>query len=36
MVLLGVLSCSSVILTRWGSKRDAVVQIRPALSAAAE
>jgi putative MATE family efflux protein len=31
MVVLGVLSCSSVILTRWGPKR-AVVQVRPALS----
>jgi len=31
MVLLGVLSCSSVVLTRWGPKPAAVV-IRPALS----
>jgi putative MATE family efflux protein len=31
MVVLGVLSCSSVILTRWGPKRDALVSIRPAL-----
>ena len=36
MVVLGVLSCGSVILTRWGPKRDAVGPIRPALSAAAE
>jgi len=36
MVMLGVLSCSSVILTRWGPKRAAVVPIRPALSAIAE
>jgi Na+-driven multidrug efflux pump len=35
MVVLGVLSCGSVILTRWGPKRDAVPS-RPALSAAAE
>ena len=30
MVVLGTLSCSSVILTRWGP-RDAVAPIRPAL-----
>jgi putative MATE family efflux protein len=36
MVMLGVLSCSSVILTRWGPKRDAVAAMRPALSAVAE
>ncbi|MBR0829155.1 MATE family efflux transporter [Bradyrhizobium manausense] len=33
MVVLGVLSCSSVVLTRWGP-RDAKPEIRPALSAA--
>ena len=32
MVLLGVLSCSSVILTRWGPKHGRVAEIRPALS----
>jgi len=32
MVALGVLSSSSVILTRWGPKGGDVVQIRPALS----
>ena len=32
MVVLGVLSCASVILTRWGPKREAVADIRPALS----
>jgi putative MATE family efflux protein len=31
MVLLGVLSCGSVILTRWGPK-PAAIAIRPALS----
>ena len=31
MVVLGTLSCSSVILTRWGPKRDTVAPIRPAL-----
>jgi putative MATE family efflux protein len=31
MVVLGVLSCASVILTRWGPKGEAV-EIRPALS----
>jgi Na+-driven multidrug efflux pump len=31
MVVLGVLSCASVILTRWGPKPEAV-EIRPALS----
>jgi Na+-driven multidrug efflux pump len=36
MVVLGVLSCSSVILTRWGPKRAAVVPMRPALSAVGE
>ena len=32
MVVLGVLSAASVVLTRWGPKADAVVQARPALS----
>ena len=32
MVLLGVLSCSSVILTRWGPKTDPLPKVRPALS----
>jgi Na+-driven multidrug efflux pump len=32
MVLLGVLSCSSVILTRWGPKRADLAEIRPVLS----
>jgi putative MATE family efflux protein len=32
MVVLGVLSCLSVILTRWGSKRAPVPAARPALS----
>ena len=32
MVLLGVLSCVSVMLTRWGPKRRAVPAVRPALS----
>jgi putative MATE family efflux protein len=36
MVVLGVLSCSSVILTRWGPKRATVVPMRPVLSAVAE
>jgi putative MATE family efflux protein len=36
MVLLGVLSCSSVILTRWGPKRQVVAAIRPALSGIGE
>jgi putative MATE family efflux protein len=36
MVVLGVLSCTSVILTRWGAKQDALVTARPALSGAAE
>ena len=33
MVVLGVLSASSVVLTRWGPKAGALVQGRPALSA---
>jgi hypothetical protein len=36
MVVLGVLSCSSVILTRWGPKRERVAGIRPALSGVGE
>jgi putative MATE family efflux protein len=36
MVVLGVLSCSSVILTRWGPKRELVAVIRPALSGIGE
>jgi Na+-driven multidrug efflux pump len=32
MVVLGVLSCASVILTRWGPKPEAVMQARPVLS----
>jgi putative MATE family efflux protein len=32
MVVLGVLSCSSVVLTRWGPKRSPVPAVRPALS----
>jgi MATE family, multidrug efflux pump len=36
MVVLGVLSCSSVILTRWGPKRERVADIRPALSGVGE
>jgi hypothetical protein len=32
MVVLGSLSCLSVILTRWGPKRKATAAIRPALS----
>jgi Na+-driven multidrug efflux pump len=35
MVVLGVLSCASVILTRWGP-RAPVATVRPALSAVAE
>jgi MATE family, multidrug efflux pump len=34
MVLLGVLSASSVFLTRWGPKSEAAVAGRPALSGA--
>jgi Na+-driven multidrug efflux pump len=36
MVVLGTLSCSSVILTRWGPKREMVADIRPALSGIGE
>jgi hypothetical protein len=32
MVLLGVLSASSVMLTRWGPKGGAVPEIRPMFS----
>ena len=32
MVVLGVLSASSVVMTRWGPKRGAVLAVRPALS----
>jgi putative MATE family efflux protein len=32
MVVLGVLSAASVVMTRWEPKRDAAVEIRPALS----
>src|SRR5437660_789943 len=32
MAVLGVLSCASVILTRWGPKRGPVPAVRPALS----
>lgn len=32
MVLLGVLSCSSVVLTRWGPRREHKAEINPALS----
>jgi putative MATE family efflux protein len=36
MVVLGVLSCASVILTRWGPRHDAVAHISPALSGIGE
>ena len=32
MVVLGVLSCGSVILTRWGPRGTPVAKVRPALS----
>jgi hypothetical protein len=32
MGVLGVLSASSVFLTRWGPKAGSVPQVRPALS----
>ena len=32
MVVLGVLSCASVVLTRWGPKHDGLPKVRPALS----
>jgi hypothetical protein len=31
MVVLGVLSCLSVVLTRWGPKPSTVAAVRPAL-----
>jgi len=34
MVVLGVLSCGSVILTRWGPRPVAAADIRPVLSGA--
>jgi hypothetical protein len=36
MVVLGTLSCASVILTRWGPKPVAVADIRPELGELAE
>src|SRR5512141_1628095 len=33
MVLLGLLSAASVVLTRWGPRHGAVPEVRPALSA---
>jgi putative MATE family efflux protein len=36
MVVLGVLSASSVVLTRWGPKAGAIERVRPALSAAVD
>jgi hypothetical protein len=32
MVVLGVLSVASVVLTRWGPKGGPVPEVRPALS----
>jgi hypothetical protein len=32
MVVLGVLSCASVVLTRWGTRRVPVQAVRPVLS----
>ncbi|MCA6105679.1 MATE family efflux transporter [Bradyrhizobium cenepequi] len=32
MVVLGVLSCLSVVLTHWGPKRAPIAKVRPALS----
>jgi hypothetical protein len=32
MVVLGVLSCLSVVLTRWGPKPAQVLAARPVLS----
>ena len=32
MAVLGVLSVASVVLTRWGPRRGAVAEVRPALS----
>jgi hypothetical protein len=36
MVVLGMLSTSSVVLTRWGPRRETVTAMRPVLSAAAD
>ena len=36
MVLLGTLSCASVIMTRWGPRRAISAQVAPVLSEAAE
>jgi putative MATE family efflux protein len=36
MVVLGALSCASVVLTRWGPRRATGAVIRPAIPAAAE
>ena len=36
MVVLGTLSCLSVVLTRWGSRRPRVATVRPVLSGAAD
>jgi len=36
MVVLGTLSCLSVVLTRWGSRRARVATVRPVLSGAAD
>ena len=36
MVVLGVLSAASVVLTRWGPKAGAVAEVRPALSDVAD
>ena len=33
MVVLGLLSVASVVLTRWGPKRGSALEVRPALSA---
>jgi hypothetical protein len=32
MVLIGLLSSASVVLTRWGPTQTAPVKVRPALS----
>jgi hypothetical protein len=36
MVLVGSLSCFSVVLTRWGPKRMSVAAVHPALSVVSE
>jgi putative MATE family efflux protein len=36
MVVLGVLSCASVVLTRWGPKRATVATLRAALTTAVD